>query len=70
MEAQELRNDLCRLTEWVINHLSAIEAEFPQDAKGFAILPKGADGDAVRALRHVEVTLTRIIYNHLGGGAE
>jgi len=59
----ELHGHLVNLAEWVEEHLAALEAEYPQDGEGFSILPKGADGDAIRVLRQVTTRLTRIIVN-------
>ena len=59
----ELHAHLVRLAEWVDDHLAAIEAEYPKDNEGFSILPKGPDGDAVRALQHVSICLTRTVFN-------
>lgn len=58
-----LHAHLVRLAEWVDAHLAAIEAEYPKDVEGFSILPKSADGDAVRALQSVSMRLTRILHN-------
>jgi hypothetical protein len=65
MTRRKLHGHLLRRAEWIDEHIAAIEAEYPQDAEGFAILPKSADTDALRVLKDTSWWLTKVLY-HVG----